>query len=481
MARNGNQYWGQLYDSIYGYVRLTKTEEAIVNSPYFQRLRWIKQLGFANYIFDGAEHTRFAHAIGVLHSADQMIRSLGRAVNDSELFDPGARDRAALFHKSVRIAALLHDIGTFPFSHSIEGSYIRYGKRLQQTGKLPGKQLPNNHEHLGSFIIKNTDTPKGLTRILKEDGFDAGVLSKYIKGDSPDMLANQILHSDIDADRMDYLIRDAHHTGIKYGHVDRDYILYHLTTVKAGKAEFMAVKENAMHAVEDFLIARFAWYSQVVRNSSSAKFDILAAHVASFLLENKHLFQFHELLELAVSDPERFFGFNDIYFMGRVQELYWSKTIKDPVLNEQMRMLIYRIPPRTLRLPESEHRVLEIDRAGRAGQKEAAVKKLEARIDEIRALFKKSGRGDEWIIYDVPVKDVILTQDIQTIIRNRSTDNIYAERDPVKIVDNQGGLTLLVERENSLIGKLSRFVNFIPNVYCNDAALELLRAKKIVK
>ncbi|MBI3544494.1 MAG: HD domain-containing protein, partial [Deltaproteobacteria bacterium] len=390
-------------------------------------------------------------------------------------------DAASVFHKSIRIAALLHDIGTFPFSHSIEGSYIRYGYKLEKKGKLPGKQLPNNHEHLGSYIVKNSDFDGGLTRILKKDGFDFAALSKYIKGDSPDMVANQILHSDLDADRMDYLIRDAHHTGIKYGHIDRDYILYHLATFKSANGkECLGIKENAVHAVEDFLIARFAWYSQVVRNSSSAKFDILAAHIAYFLLENKLIYQFHELLEMAGSDPERFFGFNDVYFMSLIQELYWSKRIRDPIVHEQMRMLIYRIAPHTVRLPESSHRILVVDSSGKVSKKEATIRKLEEKVEEIRHVFKKHGKGTEWIIADVPEKDVIFTKDIQTLLRKRSPDGLYSDRDPIKVVDKHGKPSLLVERESSLVGKLANYVNFIPNVYANSAAIELLRDRKII-
>lgn len=474
--------WGQIYDNIYGFIRLTATEEAIINSPYYQRLRWIKQLGFANYIFDGAEHTRFAHAIGVLHSADQMVRAIGRNVPDEKLFDVKAVDEATLFHKSIRIAALLHDIGTFPFSHSIEGAYIQYGDKLAGRGKLPGKQLPNNHEHLGSFIIKNTDFEGGLTRILDGHRIGASQISKLIKGDSDNTLANQILHSDVDADRLDYLIRDAHHTGIKYGHIDRDYILYHLTafpTSPGSKKEALGIKENAVHAIEDFLITRFAWYSQVVRNSSSAKFDVLAAHIASYLLEHNMLYQFQELLELAGSDPERFFGFNDVYFIHVIQDLYWSKKVRDPILNEKLRMLIYRVAPVTLRLPESEHRILEIDSDGKLRQKETSLKKLRAKIQEIEAVLKKHGKGTEWILADIPSKDIIFTKDINSLVKTKGK-SIFDERDPIKVLDKNGKPSLLVERENSLIGKLSHYVNFIPNVYANQAAADLLKSRKII-
>lgn len=190
--------WGQIYDNIYGFIRLTEAEEAIINSPYYQRLRWIKQLGFANYIFDGAEHTRFAHALGALHSADEMVRAIGRHVPDEKLFTSKNQDSATLFHQSIRLAALLHDIGTFPFSHSIENAYIQHGEKLARKGRLPGKPLPNNHEHLGSFIIKNTRFPSGITNALEGHGIDAAHISKLIKGNSPNPLANQILHSDID-------------------------------------------------------------------------------------------------------------------------------------------------------------------------------------------------------------------------------------------------------------------------------------------
>src|SRR5438477_11023233 len=104
-----------IYDVMYGFIPITEWEEKIINSPFFQRLRWIRQLGFANYIFPGAEHNRFAHVIGVMHSMQQMLEALGLAASDTELFDPKVRTPEAMLHKSLRISALLHDIGTFPF------------------------------------------------------------------------------------------------------------------------------------------------------------------------------------------------------------------------------------------------------------------------------------------------------------------------------------------------------------------------------
>src|ERR1035437_10904781 len=85
-----------IFDVMHGFIPITELEEKIINSPFFQRLRWIKQLGFANYIFPGAEHNRFAHAIGVMYSMHQMLKALGLAVPDQELFDPKAKSEAVM-------------------------------------------------------------------------------------------------------------------------------------------------------------------------------------------------------------------------------------------------------------------------------------------------------------------------------------------------------------------------------------------------
>src|SRR5271170_4961153 len=95
-----------IFDVLYGFVPITEWEEKIIDSPFFQRLRWIKQLGFANYIFPGAEHNRFAHVIGVMHSMEQMLRALDLAVPEGELHDKRSRSNEAMLHKSLRIAAL---------------------------------------------------------------------------------------------------------------------------------------------------------------------------------------------------------------------------------------------------------------------------------------------------------------------------------------------------------------------------------------
>lgn len=467
------------FDPLYGFINLTETEDKIIHSPYYQRLRWIKQLGFSNYIFPGAEHNRYLHAMGVMHMADQMVRAIGKAVPNEKLFDVKARDPDTLFHKYVRLSALLHDIGTFPFSHTCEGAYIKHGDSSFKP-KERGKNLPNSHEHLGAYILKNTHEEGGITRILDEAGLDYAEISKLVKGDSANMLANQLLHSELDADRMDYLARDALYTGVKYGQVDREYILYHLTTFDAGKGQLsLAVRENAMHAVEDFLIARFNWYSQIVRGSGGARFDIIAETVTKYFLEKRKMYQFQDLLDMVGKDPHRFFGFNDVYFMHILHEEYVKGEIKNPMIREMMEMLLYRKSPVEIQLPLFEQQLLARDEEGER-RRAMITKRIEEVVKQCEGVIKDKGDGTEWILHDIPDSDITFAKHVEDIVRKRESDNLLLERDPVKIVDSHGHGALLVQKEHSILRILANVRNFVPSFYMNESAYQLLKREGLL-
>ncbi|MEX0798021.1 MAG: HD domain-containing protein, partial [Bacteriovoracaceae bacterium] len=274
-----------IFDPLYGFVHLTQIEWEIIHTPFYQRLRWIKQIGFSCYTFPGAEHSRFGHSIGVMHNAHKIIQSIGKASSDDDLYDEKVKNKRKTFHQNLRLAALLHDLGTFCFSHTTEMAYIRFG---ETTNLKNSRGYPDDHEHLGSWIIKNTNSKGGISYILKSHGVNPQTISDLVKGVSENALANQILHSEIDCDRMDYLLRDAHYTGLNYGTYDRDYLLHHFCVVKVGDQEILAIKHNALHCVEDFLSARFAWYSQVVRSARGAKYDALAEELVVGAMKSAH-------------------------------------------------------------------------------------------------------------------------------------------------------------------------------------------------
>lgn len=458
-----------IFDPLYGFINLTDLEWEIIHTPYYQRLRWIKQIGFSFYTFPGAEHSRFGHSIGVMNNAHEILKSIGKAVSDKVLFNTEKKTKEKIRHQSIRLAALLHDLGTFCFSHTTEMAYIRYG---ETTNSKNSKGHPDDHEHLGSWIIKNTKHKNGITYVLEKYGIDPQVISDLVKGVAEDTLANQILHSEVDCDRMDYLLRDAHYTGLNYGTYDRDYLLHHFCTVDVADKEILAIKHNALHSVEDFLNARFAWYSQVVRSARGAKYDALAEELTFHLLEKGQIYSYSELLDMVKNDPVKFYSFNDQYFMTLVHRLYQEDFFaKDRRMKEIAECLLFEKSPRSIRLPEFKQRILNQDDK-EANQK--IFKKALEKVEEIRSILKKQGSDGDWLVVDIPKKNIIFTKSKKRIIKEQSSPNILLERDPTKILTDSGEVQLLVDVENSIIAQIQNSFNFVPNVYCSQSALELL-------
>lgn len=203
----------------------------LIDSQEFQRLRRIKQLGTAQYTFHGAEHSRFQHSLGVYELTrkicDRFVRNYPDDWDDSERL-------------LTLSAALLHDIGHGPFSHTFE------------------KIFHTDHEQFTIDIILNesTEVNKILNRV--SPSFPTEVAS-VIDGTYPNPQVVQLISSQIDADRMDYLQRDAYFTGVTYGTFDLSRILRVIRPYKDG----IAFQYQGMHAVEDYIVSRYQMYMQV--------------------------------------------------------------------------------------------------------------------------------------------------------------------------------------------------------------------------
>ncbi len=464
-----------IFDPLYGFITITPLEWEIIHTPFYQRLRWIKQIGFSFYTFPGAEHSRFGHSIGVMFNAHKIFESIGKTVSDEELADAKCLSKEKIRHQSLRLAALLHDLGTFCFSHTTEMAYINFAETTNQKNS---KGHPDDHEHLGSYIIKNTDYEGGITYALKKYGIEPQTISDLVKGIAPDILANQILHSEVDCDRMDYLLRDAHYTGLNYGTYDRDYLLHHFCTVDVTEKEVLAIKHNALHCVEDFLNARFAWYSQVVRSARGAKYDALAEEVTYYLLEKGMIHSYSQLLDMIKNDPYGFYAFNDQYFMTLLHRSFTEGVFdKDVRMKEIVECLLFEKSPRTIRDEAFRQRILNQDDPK---YHEKYRKKAFEKVKEIEAVLKKKGGKGDWIVVDIPEKNIVFTKSKKRIIKDQAHQNILLERDPTKILTDNGDVQLLVDVENSIISQIQNSYNFIPNVYCSESAYQLLEQENVI-
>lgn len=224
-------------DPIHGFIRLDSERVlAAIAHPIFQRLRRISQLGLAQMVYPNATHTRFAHALGVMHLMSEALQTLSQKVNLD--LSPQTREAALL-------AALLHDIGHAPFSHSLEGLI-----------------LPYTHEVIGLALLS----------CLEHDLGDLTEVRALLTGSHPKTFLCQLLQGPLDVDRLDYLVRDSFFTGVQEGIVGTQRIIYTLTCTQDDQ---LAVEEKGLASVEKFLLARQFMYWQVYLHKTVLASEIM--------------------------------------------------------------------------------------------------------------------------------------------------------------------------------------------------------------
>ena len=291
----------------------------LIDSKEVQRLRRIKQLGTTQYTFHGAEHSRFAHSLGVYELArkicDRFVRNYPEEWDDSERL-------------VTLCAALLHDIGHGPFSHTFE------------------KIFNTDHEELTTQII--LDEESEVNQILRRvsPSFPNEVAS-VITGEYPNPQVVQLISSQIDADRMDYLKRDAYYTGVTYGMFDLSRILRVIRPYKDG----IAFQYQGMHAVEDYIVRRYQMYMQVYFHPVSRGMEVTLDRM---LTRARDLYHANKLApSIAMLEPffkndytiYDYLDLDDSVILYAV--LAWSKS-EDRYLSELAKMFLHRQPLKSI-------------------------------------------------------------------------------------------------------------------------------------
>lgn len=212
-----------LRDPIHGDVEVCPHETRLIDTATFQRLRGVKQLGTASLVFPGAVHTRFEHSIGTMHMTSRLVAAANRIARD----DPRqCHSITAAEEKVLRVAALLHDVTHIPYGHNIE----------DQTGLLPRHDRPERF----ATVLGDTD----LGAELRRQGMHGEVLAILSgEGDVPPFW-RQVLSDTIDADLMDYLRRDAYHTGLELRYDDR--VLTYFRVGRQHQRLFVDLEKNGM-------------------------------------------------------------------------------------------------------------------------------------------------------------------------------------------------------------------------------------------
>ncbi|WP_449461612.1 HD domain-containing protein [Tardisphaera miroshnichenkoae] len=339
----------EIRDPIYGYVTFDDDDKKLIDTPEVQRLHRILQLAAAYVAYPGATHTRFEHSIGTMHVATMIAESLksdGLAVDNV---------------KKIRFSGLLHDLGHGPFSHSFEYA-LKRKKNL-------------NHEEITAELIKRTEIADTLSAL----GFKPEEIADVVQGH--DQLLSAFVAGQVDADKIDFLLRDSLHAGVDYGRFDWQRLIrsFHVQ----GKNVY--VSTNSLYALESFLIARFQMFRAVYYHKT--------VRAADLMLE-RAIFELWDLLDVDSFDPkkspERYLELDDYTAYSKLKSAAENKP------NSTGSRLFFGLARRDLLKMAYEKRIM--------GGKEAIISRPQDMEAEI---CQESGLEDGNVFVDTPYLTVI--------------------------------------------------------------------------
>jgi len=349
-----------IFDPVHGPIPLGGVALALIATPEFQRLWGIRQTGFAHLVFPGANHTRLEHSLGTYWVAGRLAERLGLA-------EPA--------HRLVTTGALLHDLGHGPFSHTLDGpmrevlgvAHERLSRAriegVDPTGAVDGGEVP-------AVLERHGLRPREVADLVDPPGRAGGA-----------SVLGEVLHGPIDADRIDYLQRDAHYTGVAHGAIDAVRLLDTVRTVRGR----LAFAEKGRSAVEGFLVGRALMYSTVYYHRTVRAAEMMAQ--AAFERQPRY-----------PEEARALFRLTDAEMLVRLQQ---SEGVAAALVGRLLERRLYKraygwttVPPRSrwhrfLRRP-AERRALEDAIAGRIGARPGEV------LVDLGALEPHTAPGDDW-------------------------------------------------------------------------------------
>ena len=283
------RYWGEIKDPVHGYIYITEAEKQLIDSYPIQRLRRLRQLAGSEFVYSGANHTRFEHSIGVMYLAGKLTenQNISQLLSEEEI-------------SLVRMASLLHDVGHGPFSHVFEHLLVKF--------------LNKTHEDMTEWIIKKSE----LHEIISNLGYNSDELAKLAVGKlrkQGKAFLDQVIQSAVDVDKLDFVVRDTYHTGAEYGYVDIFRLIHMLDVL----GENLAVDVGALSALESFVLARLESFRSIYFHRVGRAAQIMLATAMERAKDELGLIEF--------DTPQDYLALNDYTVWTKLKEFKESRGI----------------------------------------------------------------------------------------------------------------------------------------------------------
>jgi HD superfamily phosphohydrolase len=452
----------RITDAVHGTFGISAVEADIISTRVFQRLHNVKQLGLAYLVYPDLNYSRFAHSVGACHVVGRMVRAININCPRRKL---SCGDR-----QLYRLAALLHDLGHYPFSHAMEDAVgEHYSDTLLNGGVGQGaagadddalSDAPSpasfRHENLGRRII---DCDNELNDVLQKHGISREDLKAAFSQEQPGTLVS-LVSSDLDGDRIDYLMRTARHSGLPYGGIDAEYILGQTCVDSEGHVCF---SQKALRAADHLLVSRYFDYTQVAFHKTVVAFEEVLKDVIRELLKRGALDCSGSEIQRKIQRGE-FANFDDHFLIERLRQVLRElNTTSDESLKIKINAVLDRRPPKLVAACE---RIRERKKECLSGHHNLVHQVKE----KIGRWAERSGVAEDlWHIWD---KHLQMTKIGSEVPINASEQDVIEEEaaQGVRILatepnDESSHSRLLVSHENALAKQLSRSELYMIRIY----------------
>lgn len=428
-----------IVDSIHGDIAPSDIEWRVLNTASFQRLRHIKQLGMAHYVYPNATHTRFAHSLGVLGIMARVLR----VVEERESGRPKEE------FENLRLAALLHDIGHYPYSHLMEKlgkvklteEFVGDGQKSKQ---VDASQEPfPRHDELGKTIVTHQDD---LLQALGGKNRAEAIAALFCRSEAADLQWSKLINSSLDMDRLDYLLRDSNATGVPYGQIDINYLLNNLEVSKNG---LLGVTRKALCAAEQFLFARYFMHRTVYFHKTTFALEEACRHLLR-RISDARMFNFpvdgKAIQEIAKG--EKLLTFTDAFVDDIIRQ---AALEEDEVISSLAKSILNRRPPKLLK------EVSSLVEGGHHDSHPGSTFTLNCR-HQLKALADKHSLPlGRFVLGETP--PISLAERAHLLTAEQAQDLPPEEADPdIKVfLDDQSEPVSIVDVPESLVNKCSNY------------------------